>query len=344
MKILMIGGTRFVGRHLAEAVLAAGHDLSLFHRGQTNVGLFPQATEILGDRDGGLDALGDATWDVVIDTCGYVPRLVSASADALRGRVQRYVFVSTISVYDWPQAAGVTEATGRLATMDDETTETIDKDTYGPLKVLCERVLDERFPGAALHLRAGLIVGPHDSTDRFTYWPVRVAKGGPMIAAGRDGDLQFVDGRDLAAFAVHAIEQGLAGAYNVTGPADRLTMGSCLETMVETLNPAAELVWIPEDFLLGNGAIEWKDFPFWLKEGSENAGILSVDNRKAIADGLTFRPHPDTFRDTLDWYRNHHPTGTLITGISAEREAELLEAWGARSAETPGTPSPRGSR
>ncbi len=330
MKILMIGGTRFVGRHLAEAALAAGHELTLFHRGQSHRGLFPEAEEILGDRDGGLDALESGAWDVVLDTCGYVPRVVAASADALRGRVERYAFISTISVYDWPQPAGVREDTGPLGTMDDESVEEIDQKTYGPLKVLCEKALDERFPGATLHVRAGLIVGPWDTTDRFTYWPVRAARGGPMVAAGNpDGDLQFVDGRDLAAWTIRALEAGLTGPYNVTGPEHRLTMGSFLETVRDTVGPSAELVWMPEAWLLEQEVQEWSDFPFWMKEKSDNGGILAVDNAKAVQAGLTFRPLPETIRDTLAWFEAEHPTRTLAYGASAEREAELLAAWNA---------------
>ena len=253
MRILTLGGTQFVGRHLTEAALARGHEVTLFHRGQHGADLYPQAEALRGDRDGGLGALRGRTWDVVLDTCGYVPRVVRQSAALLSKSVGHYVFVSSISIYRDFAVSGIDE-TYPMATMPDETVEKVTGETYGPLKVLCERVVEEAFPGRSLVIRPGLIVGPHDKTGRFTYWPRRVAEGGDVLAPGRpDKRVQFIDARDLAEWMIRLIERAETGTFNAVSDDATWTMGRVLDACRAVSGSDARLVWVPDDFLLAQG-------------------------------------------------------------------------------------------
>ena len=250
MKILVLGGTIFVGRHLTEAALARGHEVTLFHRGRHGADLFPGVETLHGDRDGGLDVLKGRAWDAIIDTCGYVPRVVRQSADLLSGSAERYVFISSISAYRDFAALGIDESypTG---TMPDETVEEVTGETYGPLKVLCERAVEEAFPGRALILRPGLIVGPHDKTGRFTYWPRRVAEGGDVLAPGRaDKRMQFIDARDLAEWTIRLIERAMIGTFNAVSDDVTWTMGRVLEESRTISGSDARFVWASDGFLL----------------------------------------------------------------------------------------------
>ena len=328
MKILVLGGTQFVGRHLTEAALARGHEVTLFHRGQHGAELFPDVERIHGDRDGGLEGLKGRTWDAVVDTCGYVPRVVRESAQLLANSVERYVFVSSISIYQDFAVRGIDE-TYPGATMPDETVEEITGESYGPLKVLCENVMEEVFPGRALIIRPGLIVGPHDKTGRFTYWPRRVSEGGDVLAPGRpDKRVQFIDARDLAEWTVRLIEAKDTGVFNAVSDDPTWTMGRVLEESLTVSDSDARFQWAADGFLLAEGVAPWADLPLWLPDAPEWVGADSISVAKAVAKGLTFRPLAQTVADTLAWDRTQpvgdHPTGPKA-GISRERERELLE-------------------
>lgn len=325
MKLLILGGTRFLGRGLVDAALRRGHEITLFNRGQSGPDLYPALENLRGDRDGGLDALRGRRWDAVIDTCGYVPRLVGDSARLLADAVAHYTFISSISVYADFNRAGIDEA-HPLATMADETIETIDGETYGPLKVLCEKVVDEAMNGRSLQVRAGLIVGPHDPTDRFSYWPYRVAQGGEVLAPGSpDAPVQFIDVRDLAEWTVQAAERQLTGAYNATGPAAPLPMKTLLHTCREVSGSDAVFTWVDEAFILENEIAPWTELPLWVP-GDDGAAFGGVDCRKAQANGLIYRPLAETIRDTLVWLRTRPADYAWRNGLPAEKEAKGLEA------------------
>ncbi len=326
MKLLVIGGTRFVGRAIVAEALSHGHQVTLFNRGQSNPDLFAAAEQLIGDRDGGLAILRGRTWDAVVDTCGYLPRLVRDSAALLAGAVGHYTFISSISVYDNPAPEGVDEDSP-LGTLADPSVETIDGDTYGPLKVLCEQAVDEAMNGRALHIRAGLIVGPHDPTERFVYWPRRVAAGGEMLAPGGPAHaVQFIDARDLAAWTIQATGEGRRGPFNVTGPAEPLGMGGLLTACREATGAEVRFTWVPDDFLLQQGVRPWSDLPLWIPAGE--AGLMRARIDRALAAGLTYRPLVATVRDTLVWDRAR-PAEARTGGLTLrpERERDILTAW-----------------
>jgi nucleoside-diphosphate-sugar epimerase len=319
VKILVLGGTLFLGRHLVESALARGHEVTTFNRGQTNPDLFPQVEKLHGDRDGDLSALEGRSWDAVIDTCGYFPRIVRASAELLSDSVGHYTFISTISVY--ADLSRPVDETSALATIEDETIEEFgpEFENYGPLKALCERVVEEIYGDRALIVRPGFIVGPHDPTDRFTYWPVRVARGGRMIAPGPPGrPIQFVDVRDLAAWTLELVEQRRAGAFNATN------RGLPMSEFLAECPGEAEVVWASDELLREQGVGE-EDLPLWTGD-PKFAALHEADVSAALAAGLAFRPVGETARDTLDWdrARGDHE---LATGMDSKRESELLEAW-----------------
>ncbi len=326
MQILIIGGTIFLGRHLVPAVLARGHGVTLFNRGQHNADLFPEVEKLRGDRNGDLAALDGRRWDAVIDTCGYVPRQVRHMADALAGRVDHYTFISSISVYA-DEATPHLDESAAVGTLDDPTVEQVDGRTYGPLKALCEQAAEAGMPGRAMVIRPGLIVGPWDPSDRFTYWPVRIARGGAFAAPGTpELPVQVIDVRDLAAWTVRQVESGAAGAFNAAGPADGLTMGTVVDACRAVAGVDARPVWIPESVLAAHQVGAYVEMPLWVPTGA--AGLSTVANGKAVAAGLTFRPLADTVRDTLDWSRSWPADRALRAGLSAEREAALLAAVG----------------
>ncbi|MBI5667087.1 MAG: NAD-dependent epimerase/dehydratase family protein [Chloroflexi bacterium] len=329
MKLLILGGTRFLGRHLVEAAQARGHVITLFNRGLSNPNLYPDVEHLRGDRDGDLSALEGRRWDAVIDPSGYVPRIVRASAQLLADAVEHYTFISSISVYPDATIHNLDE-TAEVARLDDETTEDVAA-AYGGLKALCEQAAEAALPGRVLNVRAGLIVGPHDPTDRFTYWPVRVALGGDVLAPGMpERQVQFIDARDLADWIIHMIETLRPGTYNATGPADRLTMGDTLEACRATTGSNATFTWVSDDFLLENEVTPFTEMPLWVPEAYN--GLLSVNIEKALAAGLAFRPLADTIRDTLAWNATRDEEFSnkglrLRGGMMLEREAELLAKW-----------------
>ncbi|MBN2171957.1 MAG: NAD-dependent epimerase/dehydratase family protein [Candidatus Krumholzibacteriota bacterium] len=329
MRLLILGGTRFLGRHIVEAARASNHEVKLFNRGKTAPDLFPDIETLTGDRDGGLAALEAGKWDVCVDTCGYVPRVVGDSARLLASRVGRYVFISSISVYADFAPPGPDEKSP-VVTLDDETVEEVTGETYGGLKALCERAVEIALPDRALIVRPGLIVGPHDPTDRFTYWPVRVAAGGEVLApGGPDAPTQAIDARDLAAWIVAASERRLTGVFNATGPAAPLTLEGLLNTCREVTASDATFAWVDEAFLRESDVKPFSELPCWVPAATR--GMLQADIRAALAAGLTCRPLSDTVRDTLDWRRPLLDAMPLKAGLAPEREQVLLRAWRARA-------------
>lgn len=326
-RILILGGTVFLGRHLVDVALARNHQVTLFNRGRHNPELYPQVEKLRGDRDGGLQALEGRRWDAVIDTSGYFPRVVRQSAHLLAAAVDHYTFISTISVYADIKEPGTNEE-APVAHLADQSVEEITGDTYGGLKALCEQVVEEQLPGRALIIRPGLIVGPHDPTDRFTYWPHRVAQGGEVLAPDGPGwPTQIIDARDLAEWTVRSVEKQMTGVYNATGPAYRLTIGGVLEESRNVSGSDAEMVWVDEPFLLESGVQPWSELPLWIpkQDGGEPFNEVSID--RAVTAGLIFRPIAETVRDTLTWDSSRPDGEPLRAGITREREAELLLAW-----------------
>lgn len=326
MKVLVLGGTLFLGRRLVEAALARGHEVTLFNRGLTNPGLFPGIEQLRGDRDAGdLSALAGRDWDAVIDPSARFPHWLRDSAGLLADRVEHYTFVSSCSVYADTSRPG-TDESGEVHTLSDETTEDIESpEVYGALKAVCERELAELMPGRALCVRAGLIVGPHDPTGRFTYWVHRLARGGDVLAPEpREQPVQFVDVRDLGEWMLDMAEGRQTGVFNAVGPGVPLSLEELLEECRAAGGTGARLVWVDEAFLLERGVEPWSDLPLWLAAGAnpELAGFLSLDGSKAVAAGLRFRAPAQTIRDTLELAET-----TPYAGLEAEREADLLDAW-----------------
>jgi 2'-hydroxyisoflavone reductase len=328
MRLLLLGGTRFLGRHMVDAALAQGHEVVLFNRGQTNPNLYRQLERVTGDRDGGLAALEGRSFDGVIDTSGYVPRIVRQSAELLTESCDLYAFISSISVYRDGVPAGFNE-TAPTQNLEDEASENIEKD-YGALKAACERAVETALPGRSLHVRAGLIVGPHDPTGRFTYWVGRIADGGDVLApAPADAPVQLIDARDLAAWTVGMVAERHPGVFNATGPAIKLTMGELLEECIRTTGSNAQVTWADPRFLLEHQVEPWSELPLWLP-GEENAGFLQADISKARAAGLGFRALSRTVRDVLDWIAQLD-VFPGEAGLPREQESALLEEWRAAS-------------
>jgi 2'-hydroxyisoflavone reductase len=323
----VLGGTKFVGRAVVEAALARGDEVTLFNRGETNPELFPDVEKLRGNRDGDLSALQGREWEAVVDPSGFVPRVVRASAALLQGSVGHYLFVSSESVYlqGGPYKPGFDE-TALVAELEDRSSEDARRD-YGPLKLACERVLAEVFPGGHANVRAGLIVGPRDPVGRFTYWPLRISLGGEVLAPAPPGRLvQFIDVRDLAAWMVDVCRRSVVGTFNAARHpiAFAALLAACGE---------AEVTWVGEEFLQEQGVRPWLELPLWLP-GAENA-LNQMNVAKAVAAGLQFRPLEETTRDTLAWARE--AGAQLVTqtsygqaGLDPAREAELLQAWAAR--------------
>ncbi|MBX3066169.1 MAG: epimerase [Anaerolineae bacterium] len=324
MKILILGGTVFVGKHLVESALARGHEITLFNRGKHNGDLFPQVEKLRGDRDGGLDALRGRRWDAVIDPSGYVPRLVGDSVRLLKDHVDHYTFISSISVYPEIADMNLNEA-DPVATLPEDVdpkTEEITGGSYGPLKALCEAVVEAEMPGRALNIRPGLIVGPDDPTDRFTYYPVRIAAGGDVLMPGDPpGRLtQIIDVRDLAEWTIRMVEGKATGIYNATGPDYPLTWQGVAEACLRASGSNANIVWVSESFLEEKEVAPWSELPLWLP------GDMLVNVQKAINAGLTFRSLEETARAILAWHQSR-PADSIRFSFKKEREADILRDW-----------------
>lgn len=344
--LLVLGGTMFLGPEVVEAALARGWTVTLFNRGKTNPGLFPDLEKLHGDRDpakgDGLKALEGRRWDAVVDTSGYVPRHVAASASLLASGARQYLFVSTISVYSDNSKPGADE-TAAVGTLADPTVEKIDGESYGPLKALCEQAAEKAMPGKTTIVRPGLIVGPNDPSDRFTYWPVRVARGGEVLAPGTPQDpTQFIDARDLGRFIVELLEKNRAGVFNATGPKEPLPMGELLASCKRVSGSDASFTWVPAAFLEAQQVAPWADMPVWVPPVDDMAGFARVSIARALAAGLTFRPVDETVRDTLAWWKTvpEERRAKMRAGLVADREKEVLAAWRAELAKTAPGPGP----
>jgi 2'-hydroxyisoflavone reductase len=332
MRILMIGGTAFVGRHIAAAALDAGHDLTLFHRGKTGSELSPQATHLRGDRDDDLSALADGSWDATIDVCGYFPRQVRSLAAALSGRGGTYMFISSVSAYS-PSVPPNYDESAPLAQVEDAEATEVTNENYGGLKVACEQVSTELFGPDTTIIRPTYVIGPYDTSYRFTWWVDRLARGGTVLAPGNPDDpIQLIDARDQAAFAVSLLERSITGTFHTVSPAPPFGFGQMLDAIAaEVAPPGTQLSWVSSEFLLEQD-VDGAMLPLWAEgEGEGEGGNMSRANpAAAFAAGLIPRP----LRDTVAAIRAEDRvpgTGRPGIGISAEREADLLARWAARS-------------
>lgn len=337
MKLLILGGTGFLGPHIVEAALARQHTPTLFNRGRTNPKLFPDLEKLHGDRDPnrgeGIKALEGRQWDAAVDTSGYVPRIVKASAELLSKNIKHYVFISTVSVYNDLSKSG-TDETGSVGKLDDPTTERVTGEAYGPLKALCEQAAEIAMPGRVANIRPGLIVGPGDPTDRFTYWPVRLDRGGEVLAPGDpEAPVQFIDARDLAEFIIKVIEDGHTGVYNALGPRHPFPMAAMLYGCKAVTTSDARLTWVEQDFLLQQGAGPWMELPLWVPNTPDTAGFSRVSNAKAVSVGMKFRPFAETAGDTLAWAKTLAADHKWGAGLDPEKEKRILEAWRASRAK-----------
>ena len=334
LRILILGGTGFIGPNEVRYALSRGHKVTTFNRGKTHPNELPSEVEqLIGDRNGQLDTLKGRKWDVVIDNPTTLPAWVRDSAQILKGNVQRYVFISTISVYA-DTSKGVDE-NAPLAKYEgaDPYKETLEAmkasgyKTYGPLKTLSEKEAEKWFPGKTLIIRPGLIVGPSDETDRFTYWPVRIDRGGEVLAPSKPSDpVQFIDARDLAEWTIRMAENRETGIYNATGPAKPLEIGQMLDEIKDALHSSATFTWLPAEFLQQQKVEAWSDMPVW---AGDELGLARTKIDRALAKGLTFRPLAETTRDTLAWFKSlpQDRKSKLRAGLTPEREAEVLAAW-----------------
>ena len=330
LRILILGGTRFIGPHQVKYALDRGHEVSIFTRGQTDPPFhheyFERVEHLIGDRNDDLSALEGREWDAVIDNSASYPRWVAMTTELLRDSVDRYLFVSSISAYRDFAAVGIDESypVGRLSAPDVE-----DMAEYGPMKAQCEQNTRDAFGGAAIIVRPGLIIGPGDNTDRWTYWPVRVSRGGEVLAPNTPDDpVQNIDARDLSEWIVRLVETpGHGGTYNATGEVNRF--GPMLEAIRGALGSDATFTWVPTEFMLEHEVRPWGHMTNWTPPEGETLGMNQVSVAAAVAAGLTFRPLADTARDTMEWWnaladeRRAEPRA----GLPAEREAEVLAAW-----------------
>lgn len=341
MSILILGGTGFTGPLQVKYALSRGHKVTVFNRGRTHPGILPKEVEqLIGDRNGQLDALKGRKWDVVIDVPTTLPVWVRDAAAILKGNVDRYIFVSTISVYSDVSKPGSDETaplakyTGADAMK--ETSQTLRASNfalYGPLKALSEAEAEKWFPGKALIVRPGLIVGPGDESDRFSYWPWRVEKGGEVMAPGNPTDpVQFIDARDLAEWIIRMAEQGTTGVFNATGPKKKLGIGGMLDGIKKATKSNAQFTWVPADFLAEQKIRPWADMPVWIPPRGEETGFAEISIKRALDKGLTFRTLGDTTQATLEWLKAQtaERQSKLRAGITLEKEKEVLAAWHAK--------------
>jgi len=340
LRILILGGTGFTGPFQVQYALSRGHKVTVFNRGKTHPGELPkEAEQLIGDRNGQLDALKNRKWDVCIDIPTTLPVWVRDAAQILKGNVDRYVFISTISVFsdvskpNMDESGPLAEYKGADSMAETQATLGANLGLYGPLKVLSEKEAEKWFPGKALIIRPGLIVGPGDPSDRFTYWPVRIEKGGEVLAPGTPNDpVQFIDARDLAEWAIRMVEQGTVGTFNATGPAYKLMMGKMFDEIKAAAKSNATFTWADADFLRAQKVRAWSDMPTWVPPRGDSIGFSQINTQKAISKGLTFRSIGDTTKATLEWFHKQSAErqAKLKAGLTAEREATVLAAWHAQ--------------
>lgn len=329
LKILFIGGTGFIGPHMVRAAMARGHVPTLFNRGRTNPGLFPDVEKLVGDRDGGLGVLKGRTWDAVIDTSGYVPRVVRASAQLLKDSARHYLFISTGDVYKDFSVDRLDEDAPKAELPEPGSEDS--RKYYGPLKVICEQEVRNAYPDRHTIVRPGWIVGPGDNLNLFTYWPVRIDRGGEVLAPGNPTDpVQVIDARDMAEWIVRMLENGTTGSFNAFGPGSDLSIAEFLYGIRAVTPSSVRFTWVDTPFLLERKVRPWSDIPIWYPPIGDHKGNGLISPRRAIAAGLTYRPLAVTARDTLDWFKSlktpweqapRHP------GLTTAREAELLAEW-----------------
>ncbi|HEX7062061.1 MAG TPA: NAD-dependent epimerase/dehydratase family protein [Woeseiaceae bacterium] len=334
LRLLILGGTGFIGPHMVREALRRGHDVELFNRGRTNDDLFPDLVTWIGDRDGKLDALEGHEWDAVIDNSGYVPRHVADSAKLLADAASQYLYISSISAY--ASFAIANDESSPLATMPDETVEQVTAETYGPMKALCEKRAAEHFGADRLTVfRPTYICGPGDPTDRYTYWPVRASRGGEMLWPGTPDDpIQIIDARDLASFAIDCLERRTMGTFNITTPPGAFTMGELLADCHAVTRAEIDPVWVGAGFLREKGLLESGEIPIWSPTEGEYGKASLVSSERAFEAGLSARPTRETARDTLAWWKGlpEERRERLRAGLAAEREAALLAEWHNRPA------------
>ena len=330
LRILVLGGTGFIGPHMVRYAISRGHTVTIFNRGKTNTHLFPNVEKLVGDRNDDLGSLEGRTWDAVIDNSASNPRWVRLSAQLLQASVDTYLFTSTRSVYSDLSQIGLTEETGPLHDVDRALVDGDERIPYGPAKVLCEMEANDALPGRTLIVRPGLIVGPGDTTDRFTYWPARIDRGGEILAPGDPGNpVMFIDVRDLAEWYVYLLEQGALGVLNALGPESPLSFAELLYGIRAVTSTPLSFTWVDTDFLLEREVRPYADMPLWVPARGESAGFQRFDLSQPLAMGIKYRPLAVTAKDTLDYHKSRPPErqAELRAGISAEREAELLAAW-----------------
>jgi 2'-hydroxyisoflavone reductase len=332
LRILILGGTGFIGPHQVRYAVARGHTVTLFNRGRTNPGLFADLEQLRGDRNSDLSALEGREWDAVVDNAAMIPRWVRDSAGLLKDAANQYLYISTLSVYQGYPEPGMDES-APVRTLDDPTTEEVTGRTYGGLKVLCEEEAERAFPGQTTVVRPGLIVGPGDPTDRWTYWPVRIARGGEVMAPGDPTTLvRFIDARDVSEWCIRMLEQGDVGVYNAVGPESHLSTAEMLYGIRGAVGNRISFTWVSAEFLAEHDVRPWSDMPAWLPPSPDTMGYGSISRAKAISKGLTFRPLAVTARETLDWWKRlpEERRADPRSGIEPEREAAVLEAWHTR--------------
>jgi len=340
LRILILGGTGFIGPHQVRYALSRGHSLTLFNRGKQALESPHGVEQLIGDRDtGDLRALQGHAWDVCIDNPTTLPAWVRDVGKVLRGKIKHYIFISTVSVYadnDRPadESAPLATYAGADAMRETNASLASNRRLYGPLKAVSEREALKQFPGMATIVRPGVMAGPGDETDRFTYWPLRLARGGQVLAPGDGTDpVQFIDVRDLAEWTIRLAESHTVGTFNATGPARRLTMGEMLQGIRTATHSAARMVWIPSKFLDDENVVAGTDMPLWVPGQGDYAGFAQRSNAKALGHGLLFRPLAQTVADTLKWFRRQSPARQVAVraGLSPERELEVLTDWGKAS-------------
>jgi 2'-hydroxyisoflavone reductase len=345
LRLLILGGTGFTGPFQVHYAVARGHEVTVFNRGRRQADLPASVIQLQGDRNDDLTALRGKTWDVVIDNPTTLPFWVRDAASLLKDSANQYVFISTISAYAAHDTPGMDESapTAPYEGNQDPMTLTMDDlmrdmGLFGPLKALSEQEAEKWFPGRTTVIRPGLIVGPGDQSDRFSYWPLRIRRGGEIVAPGTGRDaIQFIDARDLAEWTIRMVEQNVTGVFNATGPRPTLTMAEMLGGIRGALpgNHEVRLTWIPFDFLSAHGVRAWSHMPVWMAPTPQMAGFGSVSTRRALDAGLTFRPLADTVNATLNWFDaqpEERRNAPLRAGLPPEREAEVLAAWHARGA------------
>ncbi len=316
-----------MGLHTVKKALANGHNVTLFNRGETNPDIFPELEKLTGDRDGKLDALKGRKWDCVVDTCGYFPRIVKQSAELLKDAVGQYIFISTISVYNEEGVETLDEGS-ELLTIEDETIEEINGETYGPLKVLCEKAIVDVYKDRALIIRPGLIIGPDDPTDRFTHWPRRMSEGGKVLCPDLpDQPTQFIDVRDLADFTIKMAEKKAAGIYNATGPDYEILLNDFFTTCHKLCGEKADLIWVADKFLQKQDVAPYMDIPLWVSGDTKPYTIMRTDCRRAISQGLKFRPLEETIGDTMAWHKTRPEEIDYRCGLKPDKEKEIIAKW-----------------